>query len=250
MDTIELLRVLDAIKAIADRLTLVETKLQPPKDAYESAETKNLATALAKAQGEYPVIAFNRENPYFKSGYTDLDTILRAVRPILSKHGLSFTQQTKITEDGATMLHSTLRHASGEWIESRNRIIPPRNDAQTYGSTLSYQKRYAAMALLGVTCASDTTDDDAEIAMMESRQIIAKGTALNTKYNPKEESYEPITKEQLEEMEYELAEYPDIAEQILDGLKIQSLADLPKSKYSASMKRIREIKHIRNGTKL
>lgn len=79
--------------------------------------------------------------------------------------------------------------------------------------------------------------------------MIAKGPALTNKYNPKEQSYETVTREQLEELEYELAEYPDLAEEILGKLHLQSLADLPKSKYQVSLNRIREIKNARNNSK-
>lgn len=225
----------------------IEIAVRKPIDAYESFETKEIATAFAKAQGEFPVIGMNRENPYFKSNYTDLDLIVRSIRPALAKNGLSFTQQIQMTEDGATMLHTRLRHSSGQWIESRSRVIPAKNDQQTYGSALSYQKRYALMALLGLTTSQDSTDDDAEVAMVSARDIIAKGPS--TKYNPKEQSFEPVTKEQLEELEYELSEVPDLAEEIMDKMKIQSLADLPKSKYQVSLQRIREIKEARRGVR-
>lgn len=220
-----------------------------PTQAYNSSSMKELYTALAKAQGQYKKVTYNRENPYFKSSYADLDAIIEAVRPALSNNGLAFIQQIRINDEGQTILHSILTHASGEWIESRCRIVPAKNDAQTFGSTLSYQKRYAAISLLGVTVSHDHHDDDAEVAMIESRDIMAKGTALNTKYNPKELVPETITKEQLEEMEYELAEYPDIGEMILEGMKIQSLADLPKSKFLVSINRVREIKQLRNNGK-
>lgn len=241
----EVNKIESALTTLSDKLDLL-IKIKK-SESYESEDTNELAAALSKAQGEFRPIQHNRENPYFKNSYADLDAILNAVRPALSKNGIFFTQQERVTEDGATMLHTRLMHSSGQWIESRKRIIPPKNDSQSYGSTLSYHKRYAAMSLLGITASYDTADDDAEVAMVESRQMIAKGPALNTKYNPKEESYEPITKEQLDELEYELTDCKDIAEQVLNGLQIQSLADMPKSKYSISVRRIREIKAIRNG---
>lgn len=216
------------------------------EDPYESEETSKLADALSKAQGEYKRITYNRENPYFKSSFADMEQIMSSVEKALAKYGLSFYQFTRL-DDGATILISIIKHSSGQWISSRTRILPPKNDPQSYGSTLSYQKRYQAQCLLRVTVAHDLDDDDAEMAMVDQRQIIAKGTALNTKYNPKEQTNDTITKEQLEELEYELAEYSDIAEQVLDGLKIQSLADMPKSKYLVSLQRIREIKRLRNG---
>ena len=80
--------------------------------------------------------------------------------------------------------------------------------------------------------------------MVNTRDVIAKGPSI--KYNPKDQSFDTITREQLDEMEYELSEYPDIADQVLNGLQIQSLADCPKSKYQVSMTRIREIKKLRN----
>jgi hypothetical protein len=215
------------------------------EDPYESKETKEINTALSKAQGDFPQIGPNRENPYFKNPYTDLNEVVKRIRPSLAKHGLSFTQQTILNDAGATILVTRLRHISGQYIETRARVVPAKNDAQTYGSALTYMKRYSLTTLLGVTVSKDPSDDDAEVEMVESRGVIAKGPS--TKYNPKEQSFEPITKEQLEELEFELGEYPDIAEEVLDKMKIQSLADLPKSRFSVSIKRVREIKALRNG---
>lgn len=237
----------DLYKKEKDLSLALQQEALRKEDQYESAETNKLAEAFAKAQGEYKRVTYNRENPYFKSSYADLDTIVEAVKDPFAKYGLSFYQYTKISDEGATLLISVLKHSSGQWISSRTRIIPPKNDPQSYGSTLSYQKRYQAQCLLRVTIAHDLQDDDAEVAMIDSRDIMAKGTAVNTKYNPKEQSAEVITKEQLEELEYELSDpdYQDIAEQVLDGLRIQSLADMPKSKFMVSLKRIREIKLLR-----
>lgn len=227
----------------------IETLLQKPReDAYSSPELKDLYAALAKAQGEYPTISPNRENPYFKSAYTDLDGVLRVIRPVLSRNGLGFMQQLRINEEGMTILHSILSHASGQWMESRQRVLPPKNDAQTLGSTLSYLKRYAAMSLLGITISLDIADDDAEAAMVQNKEMFAKGTSINHGYNAKQQSYEPITKEQLEELEYELEGNEDIAEKVLDGLQIQSLCDMPKTKFLVSINRIREIKRTRDNT--
>jgi hypothetical protein len=143
------------------------------KDSYESRETNEINAALAKAQGEFPKIGYNKENPYFKSQYVDLDTIVTSIRPALSKSGLSFTQQTKINEEGSTILHTRLRHASGQWIESRARILPPKNDPQSYASTLTYMKRYSLMSLIGITASNDASDDDAEVAMIQVAQLSA-----------------------------------------------------------------------------
>jgi len=213
------------------------------KERNRSADLKELFAALAKAQAEMDLAQMDRENPYFKSKYADLASIIKASRPSLTKNGLSVIQQILPNDDGQNILHTMLCHASGQWIESRMRIVPPKNDIQTLGSYITYLKRYSYASLVGITGRDE--DDDGEIAMVQARDIIAKGPS--TKYNPKEESYETITKEQLDELEYELSEYPDLAEEVMDKMRIQSIADLPKSKFRAAVTRIREIKRTRAG---
>lgn len=246
MDLMVINRLLDEVKELNGKILEVE-KSKVKDDPYQSEIINDLVTALAKAQGSYPSIGADRENPYFKSNYADLDMILKAIRPALSSNGLSFVQDTRFTEDGSTILHSRIYHATGQWLETRARILPVKNTPQEYGSCLTYNKRYQAMALLGVTVAKDPTDDDAEIAMIHAREVVAKGPS--NKYNPKDNSHETITKEQIEELEYELADAADLGEMVLDKLQIQSLADMPKSKYMVSLQRIREIKQKRSGAK-
>jgi len=216
-----------------------------PPAPTRSENLNELFTALAKAQAEMKTAGTNNTNPYFKSKYADLADIVRASRPALSKNGLSVIQQILPNEDGQNMLHTILGHISGQWIETRMRILPTKQDIQSIASYITYLRRYSYAAMVGVV--SSDEDDDGEIAMIPEREGFMKATNLNHKYNPKENKYETITKEQLEELEYELENHTDIAEMILEGLKMQSLADMPKEKFLAGIKRIREIKNSRNG---
>ena len=210
-----------------------------------SSELKDLFAALAKAQAEIKIAGLNAENPYFKSSYADLAEIVRVSRPALTKNGLSVMQQILPNDDGQNILHTILGHQSGQWIESRMRILPSKPSIQDLGSYITYLKRYSYSAIIGVVATNE--DDDGEAAVYDERETKAKGVALNRKYNPKEQTYETITKEQLEEIEYELSNYPDITEMVLDGLKIQSLADIPKSKFLVAVNRVRDIKRVREG---
>jgi len=249
MEINEFAKIVEAVTKLCETKLSKQTqealkKIHVPEDPYQSASQKNIAPAFAKAQAEYKSVGYNRENPYYKSGYADLDAIIRATRPALTKNGLSFRHFVKTPENGQTILHTLILHSSGEWFETRARILPTKNDQQSYGSAVSYQKRYSAKDLLGVAPTNDVSDDDAEVAMIDSRDMIAKGPS--NKYNPKKQSNETITKEQIEELEYELQEYPDIADDILEKMHLQSIADMPKNKFLISVKRIREIKRLRN----
>lgn len=232
----------DILSAISNLSVQLKEQVRPKYNRSE--EIKELATALSKAQAEFDVADLNKINPYFKSNYADLASIVAASRPALTKYGLSVTQEVSNDDSGSLWLITELMHASGQWKLSKFRMVPPKNDVQAISSYCTYTKRMCYASLVGVVTGDE--DDDGEIAVSTSRDTFAKGVALNTKYNPKEINPETITKEQLAEAEYELSEYPDICEQVLDGLKIQSLGDMPKAKYHVAMKRIREIKLLRN----
>jgi hypothetical protein len=244
MDSHEFLTLRDMIQSIDNHLTDL-IKERPRTKPTQSYDLNELATALAKAQAEIEVAGRKETNPFFKSKYADLAELIKVSRPALTKNGLAVMQQILTDEDGMTWLHTILTHTSGQWIETRMRVVPTKNDPQSFGSCVTYLRRYCYAALINIAVSDE--DDDGEAAMYDQRQVMAKGTALNTKYNPKENTHETITKEQREEVEYELEGYADIAEMILDSFKIRSIADMPKSKFQPSITRIRQIKNEREG---
>ena len=220
-------------------------RIKPPvvHDPYQSDTCSELCMAFAKAQGEFPTIGHNRDNAFFKSSYADLHAIASVVRPILSKHGLSYTQFTVVKDAGEVILHTRLMHTSGQWIETRSRIIPEKGDVQSYGRAVSYHKRYALMGLLGLTASNDSSDDDAE-GLMEKHRTLAPSSPHH--YDPKKQSPTTITKEQVEELEMELDGYPDLAKAFLHAMKIEELCDLPQSMYHDARRKILERKKTLN----
>ena len=241
----EVQQILEAIDKLGHRLESIARDAAEEKIPSRSAEVKELFTALSKAQGDMSTAGLNKENPYFKSRYADLKSIVDASRPALAKNGLSVIQQILVTHDGQSILNTILGHSSGEYITTRMRIIPPKNDIQSMSSYTTYLKRLAYASIVGVVTGDE--DDDGEVAMIISRDAVVKGPS--TKYDPRAQSPVTISKDQLDELEYELAAYADIAEMILDKMQIQSLADLPKSQYLNTITRVREIKQLREGKK-
>lgn len=216
------------------------------KDHYESEKTDQICAALAKAQGEFPIIATNRNNNYLFRQYSDLDVIMCSVRAALSENGLSITFQQKL-EDDRTILVTRVRHESAQFIETRTRIIPAKNDLQTYASNLKAMKRHSLMALLNITIQGDLDDDDGEHDMKTVRMDRAKGTGINLRYAAKRESFELISKHEADELQYILSQYPDIAEQILETLKVEAIADIPKSKFGPVRDQAKQIINNREG---
>jgi len=125
----------------------------------QSESIAKLSEALSKAQGKIKGAAKDTANPFFKSKYADLASVWDACRDQLSTHGLSVIQTTEDSPDGATVV-TTLSHSSGEWIRGRLTLKPVKNDPQGVGSAITYARRYALAAIVGVA----PEDDDGNVA--------------------------------------------------------------------------------------
>lgn len=233
------------LQAYIDKKADEKFKNKSP-EPYESEKTDLLCVSLSKAQGEFPKIITNRANNFLFNQYSDLDIIMRTIRPALSDNGLSVTQQTKI-DDEKTILVTRVRHKSSQFIETRSRILPSKNDIQSYSSAIKAMKRHDIMALLNITIVDDLDDDDGECDMKTVRMERSKGTEINTRYSAKQESFHPISQHESNELQYMLSNYPDIAEQILETLKVHTIADIPKSKFGAVREQAQKIINAREG---
>jgi ERF superfamily. len=130
-----------------------------------SESIKELATALAKAQGEMGKAIKDANNPFFKSNYADLESCIDASRSALVKNGLSVAQFVTSTNDGLG-INTILMHSSGEFIESTCRVLTVKKDPQGEGSALTYYRRYLYASAIGLV----TSDDDGEAAMSRDVQ--------------------------------------------------------------------------------
>ena len=122
-----------------------------------SDSIKDLATALCAAQAEIENATKNSQNPHYKSSYADLASVLDAVRPVATKHGLAFSQLPGFA-DGCATLDTLLMHTSGEWIMGTSGAPLPKQDPQGIGSASTYLRRYSLAALFGIA----QEDDDGE----------------------------------------------------------------------------------------
>lgn len=121
-----------------------------------------LGKALSQFQGEIKNPNNTADNPFFKSKYAPLNDILNLVRPILSKHGLSIVQAP--SGDGENIIiYTTLIHSSGEWIEFEPLTLKAdKVTAQGAGSAITYGRRYALSAVLGISSEDDDDGNGAE----------------------------------------------------------------------------------------
>lgn len=133
-----------------------------------SENITNIAGALLKAQKSIGLAIKNEKNPYFKSSYADLKAVIDAVKEPLNENNITFLQAVNM-KDGSEMpvVETILLHESGQFISSVSPVFCAKpNDPQAFGSGVTYTKRYALQALLGLP----TSDDDAEGAMDRNKK--------------------------------------------------------------------------------
>lgn len=127
----------------------------------KSEEIKELVIGLIGFQAEMKPVIKDSNNPFFKSGYASLLAIWEQAKPILNKNGLAVVQAPE-DSGGKFVIKTTILHKSGQWLSSEYPIVSVKNDPQSMGSAVSYAKRYALQACLGIVT---DDDDDAETAM-------------------------------------------------------------------------------------
>lgn len=111
----------------------------------------NLALALFKFHSEMGKIGKNSNNPFFKSKYADLPTILDAISDPLQNAGLVLLSIPD--NDGLTTM--LIHTESGEFISANAIMKPIKNDPQSIGSAITYQRRYSIGAILNLNIDED-----------------------------------------------------------------------------------------------
>ncbi len=137
-----------------------------------STSVAQIATALAKAQGDLSHALKDSENPHFKSKFADLAAVVDVIREPFAKNGLSYLQRTTMREN-AVVVTTILMHESGEWIMDDGLVVPvSKIDAQGVGSAITYGRRYTLMAMAGIA----PDDDDGNAATASAPRLVQKLT--------------------------------------------------------------------------
>jgi hypothetical protein len=116
---------------------------------------KNIAQSLVAAQKAFGPALKSSTNPHFKSRYADLSACVEAVIDGLNANGIALIQMTHDCDNGV-IVETVFLHESGEQISAGKLHVPAiKQDAQAYGSALTYARRYSLMAACGIAPEDD-----------------------------------------------------------------------------------------------
>jgi hypothetical protein len=124
---------------------------------------KELLTALANVKKEVGTLSKTETNPFFKSKYFDINSLIQQVEPLLEKNGLVLLQP--ILNGVVT---SEIYHVETAQKISSEIALGNISDPQKLGSAITYYRRYTLQSLLGL----QAEDDDGNKASQPQQPTI------------------------------------------------------------------------------
>jgi hypothetical protein len=131
-----------------------------------------LATALAKAQGQIESASKDKSNPAFKSKYADINALRDVIRQPLADNDLSIVQLARMNGTYAEV-ETMLLHKSGEFIAETLRMPSEKMTSHGFGSALTYCRRYSLSAMLNLAAEDDDGNAATDLLPQSARSYVA-----------------------------------------------------------------------------
>jgi hypothetical protein len=122
---------------------------------------KELLKALANVKKEVGVLSKTETNPFFKSKYFDINSLIQQIEPLLEKNNLLLLQPIENNKVKSVIYEVE----SGNFVSSEIEL-PNLTDPQKLGSAITYYRRYTLQSLLGL----QAEDDDGNKASAPSKR--------------------------------------------------------------------------------
>ena len=189
-------------------------------------DNTKIAAAFVKAQKNFAPALKTNTNPAFRSKYVALDGCIEAVIDSLNANGIALLQPTHECESGVTV-ETIFLHESGESLSGGKLHVPAtKQDAQGYGSALTYARRYSLMSACGIA----PEDDDGNAA---SKPQTAKPATTLTR--AQQEEISALVAETGSDLVALMAWVSKCA-----GHECKTLGQVPANAYAPVMKRLNE----------
>ena len=204
-------------------------------------DVSKLAKALVAFRAEIEPIGFDSSNPHFGNRFASLGAIHRAIDPLMAKHGITIIQ-FPVTQENRIGVNTILIHDSGQSIQQEFTLPLQKNDPQGGGAAITYARRYAISAALGLVSEEDT---DAEAAM--DRRSSVRRTP-----NPRErknKQLDHLSKSQRDQMkhaaserakEFESVEEMDIIKDVAQKMGHASPVKMPAAEFEKAFSAIQK----------
>lgn len=124
-----------------------------------SESIKEIAGALNKAQSEMGTVKKGSTNPFYSSKYADINDVIKTVKEVLNKNGITYLQPLKVKEvcgQKVNVVETVLLHSSGEFLSSETEVVfKNKEDSQKFGAAVTYSRRFGLQSMIGLPAEDD-----------------------------------------------------------------------------------------------
>ena len=197
-------------------------------ESLMSEKIDALAVALSKAQSLIENVSKDKQAYGYK--YADLASCLQAIKKPLADNGLSISQLVTQDRDNKQVLVTLLIHESGQWLKSifgiENVVMKQCNSLQQIGAGITYARRYALSAIIGLTQEDDDGNSVPKFKKEEeNKELINELITLcnNSMVNTKEfTKFHNIDSSNIETVKNGIANFQALKEEFLQSKNVQA----------------------------
>lgn len=199
----------------------------------KSESIQNLSKAMAEFQKVVKQPQKDADNPYFKSKYVPLESVVKTVTETGSPLGISFMQYTQVNENGDLGLCTVVMHSSGEYMEFPPLPIRPESSKpQATGSAITYARRYSLSSIFGI---ASEEDDDGNEASGLTRQV-ERQAKLQVKQPQMQDDATGTIEKYWTELEKLGVDVAEVKKYLCDKHKVGKLVDIPVTQLLGDLK--------------
>ena len=129
--------------------------------AWKTSDKPTIWKAMMDFRGKVDQVERTSENAFLSYKYANINNIIDTIKPVLYELGMGYVQTVQYI-DGIDLLNTRiyLVNHPEEFIESNIRLVMAKEDSQSLGSSITYNRRYALWSMFSL----EVHDDDGERA--------------------------------------------------------------------------------------
>jgi len=129
--------------------------------AWKTSDKPTIWKAMMDFRGKVDQVERTSKNEFLSYKYANINNIIDTIKPVLYELGMGYVQTVQYV-DGIDLLNTRiyLVNHPEEFIESNIRLVMAKEDSQSLGSSITYNRRYALWSMFSL----EVHDDDGERA--------------------------------------------------------------------------------------
>lgn len=137
-------------------------------------EQKSIDEKFFEIQGKLTGIVKDAVNPYHKSSYFDINSLLKQLKPLLQERRIRL-KQGYVVLDGSNAIETTFIDLDTGERDTSTVLLPQGLDAQKIGAATTYLRRYSLVTYFGLEALDDDGNQASGLKTKKKPKVVANG---------------------------------------------------------------------------